>query len=126
MDCVSGERLAAALASRRPELWPSSLRTALAVSRIETERPYLSASEVGNFAYCPEAWFLQRFGHAPDADAVRRLHDGTRRHHRIGHATEQLVGTDALRRSLLIVILVLAALLVAANMGLLNLAGPPW
>lgn len=27
---------------------------------------------------CPEAWFLQRFGHMPDADAKRRLEHGTR------------------------------------------------
>jgi hypothetical protein len=34
MNCVSGERLAAALASRRPELWDSNPRLA---ERIEME-----------------------------------------------------------------------------------------
>jgi hypothetical protein len=75
---------------------------------------------------CPEAWYLQRFRHSPDADALQRLRDGMRRHQRIGRTTEQLVGTDAVRRELLVIVVALAALLLATSMGWLNLPGRPW
>jgi hypothetical protein len=96
------------------------------VSLTEGEQPYITASEVGNFTYCPEAWFLQRFGHSPDADAMQRLHDGTRRHQWIGRTTARLVGTDDLRRVLLIIVIGLAALLLAASLDLINLPARPW
>jgi hypothetical protein len=85
------------------------------VSRTEGEQPYLTASEVGQFTYCPEAWYLQRFGFSPDGDAMQRLRDGTRQHERIGRTTERIVDTDALRRRLLIIIVALAALVLAAR-----------
>ena len=100
--------------------------TASAVSGTGGERPYLTASEVGQLTHCPEAWYLQRFGHSPDVDAMQRLRDGTRQHPRIGRTTEPIVDTDALRRGLLIITFALAALLLATSAGLLSLAGPTW
>lgn len=93
--------------------------------RTERAQPYLTASEVGQFAYCPEAWFLRRFGHMPDADAKQRLEHGTRQHARIGRTTERIVDTDALRRGLLVILVALAVVLVATSTGVLSL-GPPW
>jgi hypothetical protein len=75
---------------------------------------------------CPESWYLRRFGHVPDAEAIQDLRDGTRQHERIGQTAERIVDTDALRRSLLIIVVVLAALLLATRAGLLNLTGPTW
>ena len=75
--------------------------------------PYLSASEIGAFVYCPEAWWLRRHGNAPDADAMERLRAGSLAHRRIGRATDRLVTTDAIRRVLLIGLIVVALLLFA-------------
>ena len=79
--------------------------------------PYLSASEIGSFVYCPEAWWLRRHGNAPDADAMERLRAGSLAHRRIGRATDRLVATDAIRRVLLISLIVVALLLFAQGMG---------
>jgi hypothetical protein len=54
------------------------------------------------------------------------LRDATRQHERIGRTTERIVNTDALRRGLLIIAVVLAALLLPTSTGVLSLAGPPW
>jgi hypothetical protein len=96
------------------------------VSQAEAPRPYITASEVGNFAYCPESWYLQRAGHRPDAVATRRLRDGTRQHERIGRTTERIVDTDALRRGVLVIVVALAALLLVTITGLLSLPVPGW
>ena len=79
--------------------------------------PYLSASEIGAFVYCPEAWWLRRHGNAPDADARARLRAGSLAHRRIGRATDRLVTTDAIRQLLLIDLIVVALLLFAQGMG---------
>jgi hypothetical protein len=96
------------------------------VSRTEGDQHYVTASEIGQFTYCPEAWYLQRFGYSPDRDAMQRLRDGTRQHERIGRTTERIADTDALRGGLLILALALAGLLLAASAGLLGLASPSW
>ena len=79
--------------------------------------PYLSASEIGSFVYCPEAWYLERYGIPPDAATMERLRVGNVAHQRIGHATDRLVGLDKLRRGLLI------ALIVVALVTLTNISG---
>jgi hypothetical protein len=78
---------------------------------------YLSASEIGSFVYCPEAWYLERYGIPPDAGTMERLRAGSVAHRRIGHATDRLVGLDKLRRGLLI------ALIVVALVTLTNISG---
>ena len=111
---------------KRDSALRTSMLTARQVSETEAQRAYITASEVGDFTYCPESWYLRRFGHSPDADAMQRLHDGTRQHERIGQTTELIADTDALRRGLLIILAVLAALLLATSAGLLGLPGHPW
>ena len=111
---------------KRDSAWVISNLTTRQVSRTEAQRPYLTASEVGDFTYCPESWYLRRFGHVPDAEAIQDLRDGTRQHERIGRTAERIVDTDALGRRLLIILVVLAALLLATSAGLLGLPGHPW
>ena len=79
---------------------------------------YLTASEIGSFVYCPEAWYLQRFGVAPDEGALARLRAGGLAHQQIGRRTETLVGIDAVRRGLLLVVVLVAVLMVANSLGL--------
>jgi hypothetical protein len=85
---------------------------------------YLSASEIGRFVYCPEAWFLEHCGVPPDGKAMQRLRQGSVAHRQIGRITDQLVNTDAVRRGLLIALVVLAVMLFTQVLGL-NLAQVP-
>jgi hypothetical protein len=96
------------------------------VSETEASRPYITASEVGDFTYCPESWYLQRFGHSPDAGARQRLRDGTHQHERIGRTTARIVDTDVVRRGVLVIVVALAALLLVTSMGWLRVPGPGW
>ena len=86
--------------------------------------PYVSASEIGNFVYCPEAWYLERYGMPPDLETTERLRAGSVAHRRIGHATDRLVGLDKLRRGLLIALIVLA-LVMLTNISGIDLAHVP-
>jgi hypothetical protein len=73
--------------------------------------PYLSASEIGTFVYCPEAWYLQRIGAERSAYGEQRLVAGTREHQHIGRQTDRLHDLGNARRWLLVTITLLAALL---------------
>ena len=81
-------------------------------------RHYVTASEVGNFAYCAESWYLERFGVVPDGDAIRRLRDGSSDHRRIGRSTDRLASTEVLRRTILIGLIVVALLLLSQAVGM--------
>jgi hypothetical protein len=72
---------------------------------------YLSASEIGAFVYCPEAWYLQRIGAERSAAGEQRLGAGTRAHQQIGRQTDRLRDLGNARRWLLVTIALLAALL---------------
>jgi hypothetical protein len=87
------------------------------VSQPQREHCYVTASEVGNFTYCPEAWYLQRFGRRPDRNAIQRLRAGTHAHQRIGKSTGQLFAMENLRRALVLVLIVLVALLLLDGLG---------
>jgi hypothetical protein len=73
--------------------------------------PYLSASEIGAFVYCPEAWYMQRIGAERSAAGELRLGAGTRAHQQIGRRTDRLRDLGNARRWLLVTIALLAALL---------------
>ena len=73
--------------------------------------PYVTASEVGAFVYCPESWYLGRRGQARAGPAVERLNAGAAAHRRIGHATDTLVAVDLARRGLLVAMLLVAVAL---------------
>src|SRR3954453_7138107 len=65
--------------------------------RSELRRASSAAMTNNGVKVCPEAWYLRRFGHRPDAEAAQRLRQGTRAHPRIVRVTDQLVGTDTVR-----------------------------
>jgi hypothetical protein len=80
----------------------------------------LSASEIGEFAFCPQAWFLARCDIPLDEQARLRLESGTRAHRRIGRRTDLLRASDRIKPVLLISMAALAiiAAIVAIRGGL--------
>ena len=73
--------------------------------------PYLSASEIGAFVYCPQAWYLQRIGAERSAAGELRLGAGTRAHQQIGRQTDRLRDLGNARRWLFVTVTLQAALL---------------
>jgi hypothetical protein len=76
----------------------------------------LTASEVAEYTFCPEAWYLRRHAVRPSPDAERRLECGARAHRRIGKATDHLRVVETARKVLLLGI-VLVALVLAAHLA---------
>jgi hypothetical protein len=73
--------------------------------------PFLSASEIGEFVFCGEAWYLRR-RQVPRADfGERRLQQGTLAHRQIGKRTERLRGIERLRVVLLAATIILLAVI---------------
>ena len=99
------------------DAWPQ--RAERVVGALE---PYASttlcASEIGQFAFCPQAWFLGRCNIPVNAEARLRLEAGSRAHRSIGRRTDLLRVSQAAQVLLLAVIL---SLLVVA--GLLAIRG---
>ncbi len=80
----------------------------------------MTASEIGTFAFCPEAWYLQRNRAPVTVQLEQRRLAGIRRHRGIGRRTDLIRMVEALRAALLVVILValiLAAALVLKALG---------
>ena len=72
----------------------------------------LSASEIANFAFCPQAWHLQRHGTEQNVASTRNLERGTFEHRRIGGRADRVRGLERLRRvTLLLIAILLAGLL---------------
>src|SRR5260370_7875234 len=65
----------------------------------------LTASEVGSFVFCPEAWYLQRRGARQSATAEKRLESGIRAHREIGRETNRVLHVDSVRVVLFLVML---------------------
>ena len=76
----------------------------------------LSASEVGAYAFCPQAWFLQRCRLPVTAETEARREAGSRAHRDIGRQTDLVRTAGAVQTALLIaigVVLVLLAVFVS-------------
>ena len=74
--------------------------------------PVLTASEIGAYTFCGEAWYLRR-RQVPRADfGERRLQQGTVAHRQIGKRTERLRSVERLRVVLLAAIIVVLAVIV--------------
>ena len=71
----------------------------------------LTASEIGSFAYCEEAWLLQRAGVLAMLTVARRLEEGTLAHRGIGRKTDGVRRADWAQRVVLLVVLALALIL---------------
>ena len=73
-------------------------------SRYKSAGPVLSASEVGQFAFCRQAWYLARRGARVDARGQERLLTGIAAHRKIGRRTDQLIATERMRSNVSIAI----------------------
>jgi len=80
-------------------------------------RVVLSASEIGAYVFCPEAWYLQRIGADRSAAAEERLVAGRQAHQHIGRQTDRLRDLDRGRRWLLVIVAVLVVLLLLQVVG---------
>src|SRR5262249_53239208 len=69
----------------------------------------LSASEIGQYAFCPQAWYLARCDMPVDREAQARLEAGTHAHRTIGRRTDLIRNADTVRAALVIVMVVLVA-----------------
>lgn len=82
-------------------------------THLQRTSPVLSASEIGQYTYCANAWYLQRCGHEPQSPA---LEHGSEVHHALGgtldrvHSHERL-SSRLLAAGLLILLLALLAFL---------------
>ncbi|GIW07415.1 MAG: hypothetical protein KatS3mg060_2220 [Dehalococcoidia bacterium] len=73
----------------------------------------LTASEIGAYTFCPQAWYLQRCRVPVTAMAEERRRSGSATHREIGRQTDLVRAAGALRTILLFAIGVLLVLLVA-------------
>ena len=78
--------------------------------------PMLTASEIGAFTFCPEAWYLQRSRVPVTFGLEQRRLAGLRLHRRIGRRTDVIRMAEAVRAALLVVILM--SLLLLASLAL--------
>ena len=77
----------------------------------------LSASEIGAYAFCPQAWYLQRCRLPVTAETETRREAGSRAHRAIGRQTDLVRTAGALQTVLLIAIGVVLLLLTAFVLG---------
>ena len=99
----------------------SGPRSASATPSSPVALPVLSASEIGAFTFCPEAWYLQRRGVARNDLAEARLAAGTHAHRRLGQRTDDLQLAATLQRVLLSAIVLLIAWLAVQLLGVSSL-----
>ncbi|HEY0582891.1 MAG TPA: hypothetical protein VGE94_11965 [Chloroflexota bacterium] len=84
---------------------------------MSTGRRFLTASEIGAYTFCPQAWYLQRH-HVPRGGlGAQRLTQGTVEHRRIGATTDRLRPAERLQVVVLVAIVVLVLLLVVQLSG---------
>lgn len=99
---------------------PDPNKLVMARRRDVRPQPVLTASEIGNFEFCPVAWFLQRSGAPRDSTSLRTLDVGAREHRRIAtHATR----AKALQRAQRLLVLVIVALVAAVFLQLIISGG---
>jgi hypothetical protein len=90
-----------------------SWRSAVMRKRVDrSSADYLSASEIGTYAFCPEAWFHERRGTARSTSTSRRLAAGSLAHWRIGRQTDRLRTAERWRTLLGLLIVALAVFIV--------------
>jgi hypothetical protein len=73
----------------------------------------LRASDIGEYTFCPEAWYLHRHEAARSVVAKERLATGVQAHRRIGARTDRVRRIDMARRLLLAVMAILVVTLLA-------------
>lgn len=83
--------------------------------------PILSASEVSEYVFCPEAWYLSRHGVVGNAKGAQNRKTGIAAHRSIGLETDRLLGLQRLERALLLAIVVVVLLVGAFALQVLKL-----
>ena len=109
-------------AMTRRQLRAAPVRPGSTTPRPRAALPLLSASEIGAFTFCPEAWYLQRRGVARNDLAEARLAAGTHAHRRLGQRTDDLQLAATLQRVLLSAIVLLIVCLAVQLLGMPSLA----
>jgi hypothetical protein len=106
-----GKRRGAAQAPR-PHGW--RVRAEQACGELSPEPTLsLSASEIGAYAFCPQAWFLQRCRLPVTAETEARRQAGSKAHREIGRQTDVVRVAGALQMVLLVALGVLLLVLLA-------------
>jgi hypothetical protein len=60
-------------------------------------RPVLSASEIGQYAFCREAWYLARRGAPVLREQARHMQRGIDAHRQIGDRTDRILQMESVR-----------------------------
>ncbi|MDP9352091.1 MAG: hypothetical protein M3P51_11190 [Chloroflexota bacterium] len=76
------------------------------------DRPWVSASELGRWAYCEQAFFLARSGVPGSSASVERMRKGARTHRELGRRADTARHAGTIERALLVGAAVCALLLV--------------
>src|SRR2546427_6431731 len=95
-----------------PSATPSS---GIPIAREGSTIPVLSASEIAEFVFCPQAWHLSRNGAVGSPASSQRRRLGIRDHALIGRRTDSLLVFRQVQRILLVIILVLATVVTISN-----------
>ena len=82
--------------------------------------PTLTASEIGAFAFCPQAWYLERCRLPVSEEAREWRRAGRQAHRAIGRRTDLVRAADAVRPLRLAAIAVLLVLLGVLASGALR------
>jgi hypothetical protein len=74
-------------------------------------RPVLSASEIAQFVFCREAWYIERQGLISARNPLDRREQGRAAHREIGRRTDALLRSERRVRDLLVVFAIFATAL---------------
>lgn len=86
--------------------------------------PVLSASEIGEFVFCPQSWHLTRLGAVRNSAGVRRLIRGADSHRSIGRQTDRIRVLAFTSRLMVALIVAAIVLLVAYSAGIPSTVRP--
>jgi hypothetical protein len=78
---------------RAPATWRAQTR----------QLPLLTASEISEYAFCPQAWYLRRLGAAADDASRQRQDSGRLAHKHIGRSADRLRASERIQRALLLI-----------------------
>jgi hypothetical protein len=82
--------------------------------------PFLTASEIGSYAFFPRAWYLRRCGVPVSRETETQMEAGSQAHRKIGHQTDVVRAARTVSKVLLVAIaVILVALLLLAIRGML-------
>ena len=78
----------------------------------------IRASDIGQYCFCSIAWYLQKMGHRPDSEAIKR---GTQEHHKLGLQMESFKQSISISQKILKISILLFLVGLAGILGWLIL-----